>query len=277
VDQGYYCVKLEKSLNHTHYLNMIIGGKEVVMMLDTGIYEDFLLTKTGYGKVGQQFRVYDNAATAQGVGGLSKIQLGTLSDFSFDHKQLVLPGFYSGSYSESTELTLRRTIGKSAVVVDLNYDGCLGNHFLKKYSAVIDYDKDTLHLVPFLSKEIPYLFGTWSQLESKENARPELSISKRADISLKLPDGMIHGELRLMRETYFDAFYIGDLRLDEPVLAGGYYRRKSLDELELLLLKGNQKQIQEAGQELYPLFFDAKDKGKFTHYKFKRVPLAEKK
>ena len=269
------------------------------MMIDTGIYCDFALTKAGRSKIGDYFRVVNRDAKVAAFNGVATVELGYISQINIvgsgieDAKNEYLCGY---SATATTECAYFDKLTNQ--VVRVPFDGFIGNNFLKKLSAVINYDQDKMYLIPLTAKKMPRVHSVTPTNRYKSKAfqgyridsklagewrlntatgivavKPELLISGDSSISIDLSSGRIEGKIKLVRDHNYDAIFIGE----EKTTAGGFYRRTSLNDLELLLMQGTFEEIQEAFRSMSPQIFNAKDKGKFTHYKFKKVAAHAKK
>ena len=281
VDRGYHVIKLKKTIHGIYYTSVNFYDRELVMMIDSGCSTDFLFNESGMKKLRGYYMISEKGRQHPTINGMGLFDAGYVCNVNFPGTGFDVNHRFqcvSNDRADLPDSVFHTVTGK---VENIHFDGVIGNYFFKKFSAVTLHEQDTLNIIPFLSKEIPLIQGKWLLTHEEgvdvRQQRKEMVISNDTSFTLDSKNYQLSGKIYLRFEFYDNIFTMTDIDGAEQVLGGGFYRRTGRDDMELLFIRAANKELGDALYEIPHSAFQVKNKGKFTHFKFKRSPPAVKK
>ncbi len=290
--QGYTAIPLIQSKDqHGFLVGMVLDGKPLLLLLDTGASAIFLSKAAGKKFGIDSYPIIPNAPdedhklylnTKMGVGSVDRISIPTgKSQYLITRKQTIY-----AMEGLSSQVTLYNSEKLKNEKVDL--DGLLGQDFLQAHCAIIDSETSTLFLIPIAVRDMPKLSGEWICTKGEKDGKPlenvsqnRLAIRSDGEAELVQAGQVLKGYLGLQGTSSRRIFLLGveELKGKSKTLSRGIYSIRG-DSLKLVLVDESSKRALDpkvSGAEICPTAFESKVDSGHIYYEFARKPPAKPK
>ncbi len=286
-NQGYVAISLIPTTDHQGYLvSMILDGKPLLLMLDTGATTICLSKRAGklFGidsypitpsNSDHEHKMY--VSTKMGIGSIDRINIPAgKTQYLVERKQTIY-----AMEGLSSQVTVYNYEKRKNEKVEL--DGLLGQDFLQDHCAIIDNETSTLFLISIRDRDLPKLCGVWICTKGEIDGKPLLNAAENR-IAIKADGAAVLEVLRQNHKGYLGLqgtagqrifmFGIQDEKGKPKTLARGTYSIQG-DTLKLVLIDEKSKKALDpklAIAEICPRRFEAKADSGHIYYEFTRKP-----